>query len=227
MRNAEERKMKKKDLYPTIENIFASGMPNHHNKIRQSEWKNTLRKLELDVGLNIVEPERKQEFIEKQQYVIELWKKTWNFALVNDINLFIMEDKHGGITDYIGALYGDWHKWSWKDDNEKRRKEKTIIEFNTLFNETITVLTYLENRFFHIGDIDELNEHEIRMHKIIIELIDKHFEPERKRIRDTIVNMTPQGVSCCVDIIWSYCFCPLDKRFNEISPVFDKSRIHC
>lgn len=168
-------------------------MPNHH---RENEWDKTL----IDLKLNI-----QYDDVKKRDEVIENWKKTWKFAINNNINHKLELLNGGGFAlEHIGALYRDWKAWSWSNEKERRKKDKITKEFDNLLYITIRGLEYLNYHDF----LEDIDDYEQRMRITIIKMIDNHYEPKRKRIRKTICDMTPAGVSCCNEIIWSYMFLP-------------------
>ena len=74
---------------------------------------------------------KRQEFIDYQQSVIKLWKKTWNFAIANVINL----SAYIGVgVNYVDVIYGYWvdgfgyFEQYWKHTNE------IPMKFNELIN---------------------------------------------------------------------------------------------
>lgn len=172
-------------------------MTNHHKNARisraqkaQNEWGKTLTKLELNIDSNVINYGDEKEYIKSRELAIEAWKKTWKFAITNDINFALEEDAYGGMSGFIGALYGDWRKWSWQNEEEENRMNKITKIFNELFDETVNISLYLKNHFFTY-DNQELIEYASSIPNTIVKLIDDHFEPERKRIRDTIKELTP------------------------------------
>ena len=196
-----------------IENIVRL-MPKHnaHKNAKQKaryEWEHTLSVLGLDKTPNCIPPAKKQNFIEDRQYVIELWRKIWNFAITNVINLSAY---NGVISIYVDAIYGYWVDGTGYYEQYWKHTNKIPIEFAGLINKMTEEFAELEYRFFHIeygNDYDETRQK-------IMELIYNHFESERKKIIETLRTVLPVGVFQLTDTIWSYAFVPIDKQKEEI-----------
>ena len=123
------------------------------------EWKNTLIKLELNIGSDKIERGNKKEYT-KMRLETKNFGKYLEFAVDNNINL-----------------------------------DLEIYELGYV-NTTVRGLERLKERFFRDFDDDgtnceKLNIYSLKIYKMIVKLIDAHFEPERNRIKETMKEMTP------------------------------------